>query len=411
MTAPLRILISGSGIAGPATAFWLSRLGHKCTVIERHHELRTGGQQIDIRGSGLEAICRMGLLDQVRKHTVDEQGTEFIDITGNRRAFFPKSGRDEMQSFSGEYEIMRGDLCRIIFEATKQSVTYRFGLSIEDFTEKGKAVSVTLSDSSVETYDLIVGADGFSSRIRKKMLANFDPSREVKSLQTACAFYRVQRQPQDSDVCTFCILPGKRLLSARWHSKESGQGYLATMSRMDELRASLKDDVAVQKHLLAQIFADSGALGSRLVDAMMKADDFYMTEVAQVTAANWSNGNAVLVGDAGYCPSPFTGMGTSLALVGAYVLAGEISKHPGDLAEALASYDRTLRPYVTEIQKLPPGVPGILYPKTTWGVRMINFLIGSVSALKGDKIFGLFAATSDSSRTGWKMPGYLAMQI
>ncbi|KAJ4160665.1 hypothetical protein NW754_003784 [Fusarium falciforme] len=142
----LRVLISGGGIAGPAAAFWLSRLGHSCTVLERFPSLRTGGQQIDIRGQGIEAAKRMGILDQIRKHAVDEGGLQYVDMHGNQKALLERndSGKGR-QSFTSEYEIMRGDLCKIIYDAAEGRPQYRFGTSVESFENVGDKVNVKLT--------------------------------------------------------------------------------------------------------------------------------------------------------------------------------------------------------------------------------------------------------------------------
>lgn len=414
--APLRILISGSGIAGPAVAFWLARLGHACTIVERFPSLRANGQQIDLREQGVDAARRMGILDEVRRRGVDEAGTEFIDAAGRPQSYMEKAPPGQRQSLSSEFEIMRGDMCRLLMEATEHAVTYKFGVTVDDFADEddGRGVRVTLSDGSVESYDLLIGADGQGSRIRKKMLAGGGLEDSYRSLGAFCCYYTIGRQPDETrNVATVCFLPKRRWVMTRWHAQRSGQAYLFTMSHADELREALKQGSGAQKELFARIFQDVGWKVPRLLKEMGAADDFYAQEVVQVTGKRWSRGRVVLLGDAGYAPSPFTGMGTSLALVGAYVLAGEVARHPGDLPGALASYDAALRPLVEEVQRLPPGFPQMVFLETALGVRVLHAVLWLVSlamrlvrGLGIDRALGSVAGALPWRRRRWTLPEY-----
>ncbi|POR37598.1 2-polyprenyl-6-methoxyphenol hydroxylase and related FAD-dependent oxidoreductase [Tolypocladium paradoxum] len=411
--APLRILVSGGGIAGPAVAFWLARLGHSCTIVERFPGLRANGQQIDLREQGIDAAQRMGILDEVRRRGVDEAGTEFIDGGGARRAYMKKSPPGERESVSSEFEIMRGDLCRLLFEATEHAVTYRFGVTVDDFADEdgGRGVRVTLSDGSVESYDLLIGADGQGSRIRKKMLACDGLEDSYRSLGVFVCYYTVARQPDETrNEMTVCLLPKRRVVLTRWHAQHSGQSYLFTMSHADELRQALRQDSGAQRALFARIFRDAGWKVPRLLREMDVADDFYAHEIVQVTAKHWSRGRVVLLGDAGYTPSLFTGMGTSLALVGACVLAGEMARHPGDLPGALAAYDAVLRPLVDEVQHLAPGLPGLLFRETELGVRVLHTVLWLLSLtlqlVLGPRIGRVLDAAVPGRRKRWTLPEY-----
>lgn len=164
----MRILISGGGVAGPSLAFWLSKLGHNITLVERWPTLRTTGQQIDLRGPGIQVMKQMGLMDLFRSYAVSERGLQFVDDSGRQKAFFPvnKSGTG-LQSFTTDYEIMRGDLCRMLYEVTKDRVKYLFGTHIANLQQHDDAVAVTFSDGTVDRFHLVVGADGQGSRTRK----------------------------------------------------------------------------------------------------------------------------------------------------------------------------------------------------------------------------------------------------
>ncbi|KJZ75200.1 hypothetical protein HIM_05394 [Hirsutella minnesotensis 3608] len=403
--APLNVLICGGGVGGPAAAFWLSRLGHRCTIVERYPELRIHGQQIDLREQGVTAAKRMGIIDEVRRRAVDEEGTGFVNSSGKMLAFFGRSGNEEKQSFTSEFEIMRGELCKILHERTVDRVTWRFGITVDDFEhdDDGRRVKVAFSDGTTATYDLLIGADGQGSRVRRKM----SPDAAYRPFGVFCCYFNMPRQAQDAKkVFTMYAAGGGRTLATRWHSKDVGQGYLMTMSDADEMRQVLREDSTKQKALFSRVFRGAGWQADRLVDEMQKADDTYFFEALQVTTKCWSKGRVVLLGDAAHAPSFFTGMGTSLALVGAYVLAGEIASNGDNVSLALQEYDRKFRPFVEATQKVGPGVPGIMFPKSAFAVKLTQFCVALMAWAKIDLLLSFVGRYFMPEKKQWQLPDY-----
>lgn len=423
--APLKVLIVGGGITGPALGFWLAKLQCDITIIERAPDLRASGQQIDIRGQGVTCMRRMGLERDVRDKVVDEQGFKLIDVHGRTKAVFEanKTGQGK-QSFTSEFEIMRGDLVRILYGKTKDTCKYVFGTSVEDFEQRGDGVWVKFSDGKEEEFDLLVGADGQGSRTRRKMLGP-NATDPFKSLDLYLSYYTVPKTDKDENYAVALLLPGRRVVSTRVDNPKTMQVYLGISdpnAELKELDAALKaGDMEKQKEIYLDLFKDVGWETPRLLDGLKNhplAKDFYSQRVGQVKMDKpWSKGRVVLLGDAAYCPSPVSGVGTSLGLVGPYVLAGEIAKqihrrkgstgsedHGQVLDAALESYEKTLRPFVDKTQKLPPGVPGIVYADTEWGVWIRTFLVGLLSTLRIFKLVERFS--SDDFGGGWKLPDY-----
>lgn len=400
----LRILISGAGIAGPAFAFWATRLGHACTIVERSSELRDSGQQIDIRSHGIEVARHMGILDEIRSLAVQESGVRFVDSQGAEQAFFPGTESSaQAQGLSSEFEIMRGDLSRLLASKNSSTVQILLGTMVQSIRSHTDSATVTFSDGSVSEYDLVVAADGQNSKIRQQLLSEIpEMTDESRNLGVYSAYYRVPRTADDSDCANVYVAPDQRILCTRWHSAEQGQGYLATMAHQDEMEEVLKHGVDAQKTLFENVFKDAGWESGRLIDGLRKADDFYAQSAVQVKVSAWSNGRVVLLGDAGYCPTPLTGMGTSLALVGAYVLAGEISTSV-DIPTALAAYERTLRPFVEKSQQLPLGLPSLAYPSSKLGVKAFYWFAGLASKLSLDKID---VTPSFLKAEPWSLPQY-----
>ncbi|MFD4668071.1 FAD-dependent monooxygenase [Streptomyces halstedii] len=346
---PLRVLVAGGGIAGQALAFWLTRGNHRVTVAERFPALRTAGAQVDLRGQGIEAIERMGLLDAVRGKLVDEAGVAFVDARGRAKATIMAntSGRGR-QSLTSEYEIMRGDLVRILHDAAKDDIEYVFGVSVDGFEQDQQKVTAHFSDGSSGEFDLLVGADGQGSRIRRAILpADFDPYWRVG---IHMAYWFVPRIASDSNIRDTYMVPGGRQIMRRSHNPTETQVYFVMREESEEASAIHREPVERQREFWAGRFRDAGWQTERFIGGMRTSPFFYSQEIVQVRTDTWSKGRVVLAGDAAHCASPYSGMGISGGLVGAYVLAGEINRHPGDLPTALANYDRVLRPFVDEIQ-------------------------------------------------------------
>ncbi|MER0478264.1 FAD-dependent monooxygenase [Streptomyces sp. Edi2] len=348
-TRSLRVLVAGGGVAGQALAFWLTRGGHRVTVAERFPALRATGAQVDLRGQGIEAVSRMGLLDAVRGALVDEAGVAFVDARGKAKAtIMANTSGKGRQTLTSEYEIMRGDLVRILHDATKNDTEYVFGKSVDGFEQDEHKVIAHFSDGSSGEFDLLIGADGQGSRIRRVLLPqSFDPYWRVG---IHIAYWFVPRIASDSNIRDTYMAPKGRQIMRRSHNPTETQVYFAMREESEEASAIHRAPVERQQEFWAGRFRDAGWQTERFVDGMRTSPFFYSQEIAQVRTDTWSQGRVVLAGDAAHCASPYSGMGISGGLVGAHVLAGEINRRPGDLPTALANYDRTLRPFVNEIQ-------------------------------------------------------------
>lgn len=350
MTPPT-VLISGAGIAGPALAFWLTKNGYRVTIVELAEGIRPGGQTVDLRGAGADVVERMGLLDQMKGRSLFQRGIRYVRSDGSRRAKMP------VEAFNGngpvsKLEILRGDLVDVLYQATKDTADYRFNTRIESLTQDDAGVDVTLSDGSRMRADLIVGADGPHSAVRRLV---FGPQEQyVKPLGGYNAWFST---PDTVGLDSWYLMyqaPGLNASLRPSHDPAIAKAGLAFRSEpLDYDRR----DLAAQRAMLVDRFAGAGWVCDALLAAAQEADDFYFDSFAQVHMPSWSSGRVTLAGDAGYCASPLSGMGTSLALVGAYILAGELGPahglDDGRIAAALARYQSAMRPYVDKCQDLP----------------------------------------------------------
>jgi len=345
------ILISGAGVAGLAVAYWLDRAGYAATVIERAPALRRGGQAIDIRGVALDVTKAMGLLEDARALRTRLKGMSMLDADGN------EIQRTEGRTFSAgrldsdDIEIFRDDLCELLLGKLGSQVEFLYGDSIAALAQTDERVAVTLASGGHREFDLVVGADGVYSNVRKLCFA--DESAVVRPLGMALALFSVPNLINLKD----------------WEigHRQGGVGYVIYPSRDQQaLRIGVgfglpaggvsRTDTAAQKQLVAAQCAHLKGDFPLFLQAMQTTDQFYFNELAQVCMPAWSRGRVVLVGDAAHCASPFSGQGTSLALVGAFVLVRKWVRESAcdgkSYPAAFAAYEARMRPYVTLNQAL-----------------------------------------------------------
>jgi 2-polyprenyl-6-methoxyphenol hydroxylase-like FAD-dependent oxidoreductase len=397
----MKVLVCGGGIAGQALAYWLARGGHRVVVVERFPALRATGAQVDLRGQGIDAVRRMGLLDVVRSKLVDEAGVAFVDNRGRTRATIMAntSGRGR-QSLTSEYEIMRGDLVRILHDATKDDAEYVFGVSVEGFEQHGDKVVARFSDGSSGEFDLLVGADGQGSRVRRAIQP--DPYWRVG---IHMAYWFVERIASDTNIRDTYLAPGGRMIMRRSHNETETQVYFVLREQSGEASAVHREPVERQKQFWAGRFRDAGWQTDRFLAGMETTGSFYSQEVLQVRTDTWSQGRVVLVGDAAHCASPYSGMGISGGLVGAYVLAGEINRNAHDLPAALANYDTVLRPFVNAIQaEVKPHLLRLGMPTGRLGIGVLHNVTALACFLRIPELVTRLA--KDDRGGDWQLPEY-----
>lgn len=382
------ILISGAGVAGLALARWLDQAGFAITLVERSAGFRRGGQAVDIRGVALDVVQAMGLLDDARALRTRLKGMSMFDADGN------EIHRTEERTFSAgrldseDIEIFRDDLCELLMSAMSNRVEFIYDDSIrvienEDESEdKDAAVAVTFASGLSRKFDLLIGADGVYSNVRK--LSFDDEAAVVFPLGVVLTLFSI---PNLIDLNDWQI--GYR---------EGDVGYVIYPSHdKSELRIGVgfpapepalsRSDTDAQKRLVAARCAHLKGEFPRFIDAMTTTDQFYYNELAQIRMPSWSKGRVVLAGDAAHCASPFSGQGTSLALVGAFVLARELVGHKDHPRQAFAAYEHRMRPYVNLNQALvdltrKDPVPDDLLTAAKNGIDLGDLLKASSQAMQ-----------------------------
>jgi 2-polyprenyl-6-methoxyphenol hydroxylase-like FAD-dependent oxidoreductase len=381
-----RVLITGASIAGPALAWGLDRSGFDVTLLERSPEQRTTGQNIDVRGLGREVLERMGLRDTVMQHLTGEAGTRYVDEHGTPYATFPKTeGQDGP---TAEIEILRGRFAGILVDALPDTIDRRYGDFIAGAEQDGTGVNVRYDSGAPERFDLVVVAEGRSSRTRRILFAD---ETEYRDHGVSIAYGTLDRIGSDTDHWDWYTAPRGRVASIR----PDNEGTIrASMSFESEPMGFEQLPVDVQLRILRERFRGAGWQTERILDGFTeRSDEFYTQRMEQVVVSRWSKGRIALLGDAAWGSGP-TGMGTTLSLVGAHILAGELARtiepaagadHGYSIPDAFARYEDMLRGYADSAQGLPRGGARLLHPSSNAGVRAVRaaLRVASLGPVRG----------------------------
>ncbi|MFI8536283.1 FAD-dependent monooxygenase [Streptomyces aquilus] len=363
------VLISGAGISGPALGYWLHRAGWAVTVVERADALRAGGYPIDIRGTAVEVVRRMGILRQLREAHTGTRRYTFLNSDGGVVASLngPSPGRSPE---GHDLEVRRGDLAAELYSITRDDVEFLFNDSIDTVDQTGGGVDVTFRSGRRRTFDVAVGADGMHSQTRE---AWFGPEERFhRYLGYGFAIFTMPNTLGLSRELMMWNTPGKAAA-------------LYAVGETDELHAFLnfhwpKPPFAevrgpgARRDLVARVFAGASWEVPRMVGAMRDAADVFCDTAAQIRMPRWTGGRVALVGDAAYAPSFLTGQGSSLALVGAYVLGRSLATH-GNHTAAFAAYEQDLREYVAVNQALVDSGGARLFPVTAQALELRNSML------------------------------------
>lgn len=360
-------VISGAGIAGPALAHQLTARGWRATVVERFPQRRDEGQNVDIRGAAREVVRLMGIDADVRAANTGEVGTRFVRTDGTAAASFPVGPPGGNDGPTAELEILRGELSRILIERTTAQTEYRFGAQIADVTDHGDGVSVMLRDGTSVEADLLVVAEGLHSRSRR-----FVTTEDVKQLGMYLAYATIPRSAHDDQWWNWQHVTKSRSVHLRPDNLGTTRAILTFMS---DVRGLDELDRASQTTILRRTFADVGGAAPRVLAEIVGGAPMYFSGVGQVRTPTWSKGRVALLGDAAFCNATFGGAGTSLALIGAYILAGELAG-TSDVSSALARYQELMRPFIDAAPTVRAGMLRLANPHTRNGIRAFHAIVG-----------------------------------
>ncbi|MEU4293857.1 FAD-dependent monooxygenase [Kribbella sp. NPDC026596] len=373
----MKVLISGASVAGPVLAYWLHRYGFEPTIVERTPAMRhgLGGHAVDLFGPASEVARRMGRWDAIEAaRTRIESMT--IERFGKRPVHIDLS-RLYAGIASGHVEILRGELTKVLYDATRDSTEYLFGDSITSLNDDGAGVDVSFESGEERRFDLVIGADGMHSNVRRLV---FGPEESMR--RPLGGYLAVYSMPAVLGLGDRMLghLSVDRLCGA-YGVHQTGQERATFLFRTPhELRYDYRDKDE-QKALLRKEFRDYGWKVPQLLEHLDSADDFYFDSISQITLDTWQRGRIALVGDAGFCPAPAVGGGTSLAVVTAYILAGELAAARSDPPSGLRNYERAIRRLVDLSRGIGPRVMRSIIPTGPGAVRLMPIAAAAVPKL------------------------------
>jgi len=363
----MRALISGIGIAGPTLAYWLCAQGWESTLVEQAPHLRTGGYVIDFWGSGFDVAERMDLIPDILKEGCGIQEMRIVNTSGRRVGGF------DVEVFrkatQGRYvSLPRSALAKLLYEKIKGKCEIIFGESIRELKETKEDVEVLFARGPRKRFDVLIGADGLHSRVRELV---FGPEQNFEKFlgYTVAAFEAVGYQPRDEDVYINFSVPGKHV--GRFTLRDNRTLFLFVFAETHPGLLEAQNTEA-HKQILHSEFDKLGWECPQILGAMDSCDELYFDRVSQIRMEQWSRGRVGLIGDAAFCPSLLAGQGSALAMVSAYVLAGELGKSPSAPEEAFRNYERLLHRSILEKQVAAVKFAKSFAPGTQLGLFLRN---------------------------------------
>lgn len=344
MSSLNKILVIGSGIAGPAVCYWLKRFGFSPVLIEKFADRRKGGQALDIRGVAVDLVKKMGIYEKICEMRTRIEFGRYVDPQGN--LLHEEEGERVGFRQDEEVEIVRGDLVEILMNSI-EGVPCHFNQQITGIQQNDEDVIVRFKDGRSDRYDLVIGADGIHSTTRRMVFDKNDY--QLVNLGTYLSIFSIPNYLNLSHTEVLCEANQKMVsITSDQNPQIAHAGF---MFRSQHILNDIRDENE-QRKFLRDTFQDFGWEIPKILELMPESDQFYFDSISQVKMKSWTKGRVALLGDAAYCPSPLSGQGNNLALVGAYIFAGELKKADGNLMRAFDRYHELLRPFVEDNQQL-----------------------------------------------------------
>lgn len=365
----MEVAISGAGVAGTALAYWLHRTGHTPTLIEQAPAFRTGGYMIDFWGVGYRVAKKMGIEDQLLDAGYEIQQLRSVDSDGKVKAELPV---EAIRNLIGHdfTSLPRGDLAATVYRTVADKVETVFGDTITAVDDHGDGVRLTFGNAEPREFDLLVGADGLHSNVRRLAFGTGPEVERYLGCKVAACVVDGYRPRDELVYLTYNTL-GRQ--AGRVALREDRTLFLFIF------RAERTDAGAQPKDELRTQFGDAGWECPQMLDALDDADDLYFDVVSQIKMDHWSRGRVGLIGDAAGCISLLGGEGTGLAMTEAYVLAGELDRARGDHREAFEAYEALMHPFVASKQAGAARFVGFFATRTKFGLWLRNIVMRAMN--------------------------------
>jgi 2-polyprenyl-6-methoxyphenol hydroxylase-like FAD-dependent oxidoreductase len=358
------VLISGASIAGLTMAYWMNRYGYEVTVVELAAKPRQGGSPIDVRGDALDVAERMGILDRIQQAKLATEGLEFVNARNEVQGtmLVDEIGAERPGE---DIELRRDLLVSILYETAGNEIEYLFCNSIQQLVQTADEVTVTFKDGITRPFDYVFGADGVHSAVRRLVFG--DEQQFTRFLGLYFTILEVDETLGRKNHGRMFSEPGKMATIYSYSNKAD----CILVFRSPELQYNYRD-TAEQKQLVTAAFAQSAWKIPEILTTLNQAENIYFDQVCQIRMPSWSSGRVALIGDAAHCAAFPTGMGSSLAMLGATILADQLVAANGDYARAFSAYDSSFRPFVETVQETVFGGIEFLVPETAAAIDARN---------------------------------------
>lgn len=367
------ILISGAGIAGVTLAFWLKKFGFNPTIIEISSQLREGGYAIDFMGAGYDVAEKMAILPAL----------EMVDMNISKLVFVDKNNKEKGSMNYQEIKklmngraltLLRSDLAKVIYNSLDKDIEIIFGDTINKIEQDDEKVIATFQSGTTRSFDLLVGADGLHSNVRSLIFGNEAPYEKYYGYYTSS--FTIENFSYEGSAFSMYNVPCKQVAIYSYNENKTGAFFIFTSP---EKLLYEHHDIEKQKQILENQFMNIGWKCRELLSGIDLTTDFYFDSISQIKMEHWSNGRVTLAGDAGYCPSLLSGKGSTLAMVGAYILAGELKDANGNYKIAFGNYENIFKPFMTKKQKAAQSFAKSFIPKSNFGIKVRNLAFKCMS--------------------------------
>lgn len=363
------ILISGAGIAGTALAFWLKRFGFNPTIVEQAPKLRQGGYAIDFWGAGFDVAERMGIVSELDKADLGITEVSLVDENGKRKGGLNYLKLKELMK-GRAFTLLRSDLAKVIYNRLDKDIQIIFGDTIDKIEAHSDEITVSFHNGSTRNFDLVIGADGLHSNVRNLVFGGEMQFEKYYGYYTSS--YTIEDSIYDGKAFQTYNVPGKQ---AAVYSTNEGKTTTFFIFTSPQKLPYLHQDIDAQKQILRNEFENAGWKCADLLSKIDTAPDFYFDVVSQIQMDYWSKDRVTLVGDACYCPSLLSGQGSTLAMVGSYILAGELKEANGNYKVAFAEYENIFKPFIEDKQRIAKGFAKSFVPKSKLGIWIRNVVV------------------------------------
>jgi 2-polyprenyl-6-methoxyphenol hydroxylase-like FAD-dependent oxidoreductase len=360
------ILISGAGIAGLTLAFWLKKFGFNPTIVEISPKLREGGYAIDFWGAGFEVSDKMKIVPDLQKADMNIAEVAFVDKNNKQKGAMNYLKLKKMMN-GRAFTLLRSDLSKIIYNHLDKDVEIIFGDHIDKIEQNESGVNVTFGSGNIRSFNLVAGADGLHSNVRNLVFGSETQFEKYYGYYTA-SFTIEDSASHNTSFLTYNI-PYKQ--AAAYSINENKAATLFIFTSPKKLSYD-RHDIKRQQEILKNEFENAGWKCATLLSKIDKAPDFYFDVVSQIQMNHWSKDRVTLVGDACDCPSLLSGQGSTLAMVGAYILAGELKEANGNYKIAFERYENIFKPFIERKQKIAKNFAKSLVPKSKIGIWLRN---------------------------------------